>query len=73
MITILAAASITMGLVVGWWIIMVIAAAVTSHSQERAQRQVRHWQTEAARARAVASLLASEAAAHEELPSECES
>jgi hypothetical protein len=69
---VLAAASVTMGLVLGWWITAVIAAAVISYSQERAQRKVRYWQAETARARAIADRLTREAAAREKLPSECE-
>ena len=72
MTAVMAVASITMGLVLGWWITAVIAAAVISHSQERAQRKVRYWQAETARARAIADQFAREAAARERLPSECE-
>jgi hypothetical protein len=70
MMAIVAAVMATMGVVLGWWITAVITAAVISHSQERAQRGVRHSQAETARARALADRLADEADAHDGLPPE---
>ncbi len=68
MMAIMAAVMATMGVVVGWWITAVITAAVISHSQERAQRDVRHSQAETARA--LAGRVAGEADAPEGLPPE---
>src|ERR1035438_1172020 len=70
MMAIMAAVMATMGVVIGWWITAVITAAVISRSQERAQREVRRWQAETARVRALADRLANGADAHDALPPE---
>lgn len=70
MMAIMAAVMAAMGVVLGWWITAVITAAVISRSQERTQRQARHWQAETARARALADGLAAEADVHNGLPPE---
>ena len=70
MMAIMAAVMAAMGVVLGWWITAVISAAVISRSQERTQRQARHWQAETARARALADRFADESDAHSGLPPE---
>ena len=70
MMAIMGAVMAAMAVVLGWWITAVMAAAVISRSQERAQREMRHWQAETARARALADRLADEADAHNGLPPE---
>ena len=70
MMAIMAAVIATMGVVLGWWITAVIAAAVVSRSQERTQRNVRHWQAETARA--LADRLADETDAYDGLPPEAD-
>jgi hypothetical protein len=72
MTAVMVTTSITMGLVLGWWITAVVAAAVISHSQERMQRKVRYLRAETARAQAIADRRAREAVACEDVPSECE-
>jgi len=72
MMAIMAAVIATIGVVLGWWIAAVIAAAVVSRSQERTQRNVRHWQAETARARALADRLADEADPYDGLPPEAD-
>jgi hypothetical protein len=65
MIGILAAASIIIGVILGWWIAMVFTTAVASFSQERTLRQVRYGQDETARTWTVADWLADETPASE--------
>jgi hypothetical protein len=65
MIGILAAASIIIGVILGWWIAMVFTTAVGSFSQERMQRKVRYGQDETARTWTVADWLADETPATE--------
>lgn len=65
---ILAAVSIIIAVILGWWIAMVFRTAVASFSQERVQRKERYWQDETARARAAASRLAEEKTAGERPP-----
>jgi predicted benzoate:H+ symporter BenE len=66
---VIAVASLIAGLLGGWWLTMVAATAAISHSQERMQRKVRHWQAETARARASAVPPGQEAMASERWPS----
>jgi hypothetical protein len=54
---ILAAATLVFGFVLGWLLRAILALAAISRSQERMQRKVRYWQSEAARARSVADHL----------------
>jgi hypothetical protein len=70
MMAIMGAVMAAMAVVLGWWITAVMTAAVISRSQERAQREMRHWQAETARARALADRLADEADVHNGLPPE---
>ncbi len=57
MTTLMIAAAIVTGLVLGWWLTLTIALAAMSRSQARMQRKVRYWQAEAARAQATAEQL----------------
>ena len=70
MMAIMAAVMAAMGVVLCWWITAVITAAVKSRSQERVQREARHWQAETARALALADRLTDDADAHNGLPPE---
>ena len=45
-------ASVVTGVIVGWWLTMVIATAAMSRSQEHMEKRVRYWQAQARRARA---------------------
>lgn len=45
-------ASVITGLIVGWWLTMVVATAAMSRSQEHMEKRVRYWQAQEARARA---------------------
>jgi hypothetical protein len=45
------AASIVTGIIVGGWLMMVIATAAMSRSQERMQKKVLYWQEQARLAR----------------------
>jgi hypothetical protein len=65
MIGILAAASIVIGVILGWWIAMVCTTAVASFSQERIQRKLRFGPDETARTWTVADWLADETPASE--------
>lgn len=47
-------ACVITGVFVGWLLAMIMASAAMSHSQQRMQRKVRHWQAETALARAQA-------------------
>lgn len=51
---ILAAATLVFGFVLGWLLRAIFALAAISRAQERMQRKVRYWQSEAARARVAA-------------------
>jgi hypothetical protein len=57
MSTLMIAAAIVTGLFLGWWITLTVALAAMSRSQDRMQRKVRYWQTEAGRAQAAAEQL----------------
>jgi hypothetical protein len=54
---ILPAATLVFGFVLGWLLRAIIALACISRAQERMQRKVRYWQSETARARAIADHL----------------
>ena len=54
---ILAAATLVFGFVLGWLLRAIFALAAISRAQERMQRKVRYWQSEAARARVAADHL----------------
>lgn len=58
MIAVAALASLVTGLAVGWLIRATLVMAQISRSQERMQRKVRYWQSEAAYARNAAARLA---------------
>jgi hypothetical protein len=51
MTALVAAASLIVGLLAGWWLTMLAATAAISRSQERMQEKVRYWQAETARYR----------------------
>ena len=50
---IIVAASIVTGLIVGWWLTMVVATTAMSRSQERMEKRVRNWQNRAVSPRSV--------------------
>jgi hypothetical protein len=54
---VLAATTLIFGFTVGWLLRAIFALAAISRAQERMQRKVRYWQSEAARARVVAENL----------------
>lgn len=68
----LATACLVTGIVTGWWLRMVIVTAEVSRSQERQQRKIRYWQSEAAHARRVARHLARQLAARADPPPEAD-
>jgi uncharacterized membrane protein (DUF106 family) len=45
-------ASVVTGVIVGWWLTMVVATAAMSRSQEHMEKKVRYWQAQERRARA---------------------
>ena len=51
---ILAAATLGFGFALGWLLRAIFALAAISRAQERMERKVRYWQSEAARARVTA-------------------
>jgi hypothetical protein len=65
MIGILAAATIIIGVILGWWIAMVFTTARASFSQERMLRKARYGQDETVRTWTVAGRLADETLASE--------
>ena len=67
---ILALGCLAVGFFVGWLWQAIIVVAQISRSQERMQRKVRYWQSEATHARAIADHLAKRLAASESLPSD---
>lgn len=64
MTAVVALAAVITGIVAGWWLRMIIITAEVSRSQEKMQRKIRYWQSEAARARFVARQLGRQLAAH---------
>ena len=54
---VLAAATLIFGFALGWLLRAIFALAAISRAQERMQRKVRYWQSEAARGRVIADHL----------------